>query len=190
MNFSADYDELLADCQKNNLVKALLLMQRALSLNSSINAEQKQVKLLSVSFFYNSVTKSALSFIDFIQIRVVSSLSRRRQFFLPLSSGIRLWIIMMSFLNTAIRAQFWLASIVLPSVSTAFILFKKSHLYQYLGIHNSFHNFHRFVLQIWWWPRQESYLTDCFNSFSFHCWLSNRRCVANVFLKNGWNTID
>ena len=79
MNFSADYDELLADCQKNNLVKALLLMQRALSLNSSINAEQKQAKLLSVSFFYNPVTKSVSSFIDFIQIRVVSSLSMWRQ---------------------------------------------------------------------------------------------------------------
>ena len=79
MNFSADYDELLADCQKNNLVKALLLMQRALSLNSSINAEQKQAKLLSVSFFYNSVTKSVSSFIDFIQIRVVSSLSMWKQ---------------------------------------------------------------------------------------------------------------
>ena len=79
MNFSADYDELLADCQKNNLVKALLLMQRALSLNSSINAEQKQAKLLSVSFFYNSVTKSVSSFIDFIQIRVVSSLSMWRR---------------------------------------------------------------------------------------------------------------
>ena len=79
MNFSADYDELLADCQKNNLVKALLLMQRALSLNSSINVEQKQAKLLSVSFFYNSVTKSVSSFIDFIQIRVVSSFSMWRQ---------------------------------------------------------------------------------------------------------------
>lgn len=56
MNFSADYDELLVDCQKNNLVKALLLMQRALSLTNSINADKKQAKLLSVCIRFISYT--------------------------------------------------------------------------------------------------------------------------------------
>ncbi|XP_067928992.1 cilia- and flagella-associated protein 54-like [Watersipora subatra] len=39
-SFTADYQELVSDCHKNNLVKAMLLMQRALSLGSGVEKQQ------------------------------------------------------------------------------------------------------------------------------------------------------
>lgn len=49
IGYTADYEELLSECHKNNLVKAMLLMQRALSINQLHTAQPQQAKLLVVS---------------------------------------------------------------------------------------------------------------------------------------------
>lgn len=59
MNFTADFDELLDDCQKNNLVKAMLLMQKAISLGNQHIVTPQQTKLLLVSQFSECIIKTS-----------------------------------------------------------------------------------------------------------------------------------
>jgi len=55
LGYTADFDELQSECQRNNLAKAMLIMQQALSINSQRGSYEQQEKLLTVSpMLYNT----------------------------------------------------------------------------------------------------------------------------------------